>query len=254
MSSTLENFVDFQSQMVQKLQGIPEALGLMFAGSAADLTRVDQYSDQDFYLIVQDGTAEGFRQQLSWLPHHKEILLSPRETEHGLKVLYRDGTMLEFAVFEIGELPTHMAPTDNRVVFDRGGVQEIISRITFKPSKPFDPVTEYELFLTLIQIGVGRVKRGEVLAGSQHIKSYALNHLLGLVRHFEPGSSASEDALNRYRRFETSHTEIGKRLTRLIEGESVACASGMLEIASSLAVADEFREATAQVERFVAFG
>jgi hypothetical protein len=254
MSSTLENFVDFQSQMVQKLKDIPEALGLMFAGSAADLTRVDQYSDQDFYLIVQDGTAEGFRQQLSWLPNHHEILLAPRETEHGLKVLYRDGTLLEFAVFEIGELPTHMAPTDSRVVFDRGGVQEIISQITFKPSKPFDPATEYQLFLTLIQIGVGRIKRGEVLAGSQHIKSYALNHLLGLIRHFEPGSSASEDELNRYRRFEISHPETGKRLARLIEGESLACASGMLEIASALPVANEFLEATAQVERFVDFG
>lgn len=241
MSSTLENFVKYQEQMVEKLKPLPDALGLMFAGSAADLSRVDQYSDQDFYLIVKDGTAEGFRHDLSWLPDHDEIILSPRETEHGLKVLYRNGTMLEFAVFEIGELPTHLAPKDNRVVFDRGGVEEIITSITHKQTKAFDPETEYQLFLTLLHIGIGRVKRGEILAGSQHIKGYALNHLLGLIRHYQPTKSDTSDALNRYRRFEMDYTELGAMLAALIEGESLECAKGMLGIAETLPPSKQFR-------------
>jgi hypothetical protein len=252
MSFTLENFVKYQEQMVEKLKPLPDALGLMFAGSAADLSRVDQYSDQDFYLIVNNGTAESFRQDLSWLPRHEEIILSPRETEHGLKVLYRNGTMLEFAVFEIGELPTHLAPKDNRVVFDRGGVQEIISDITHTQTKDFDPETEYQLFLTLLHIGIGRIKRGEIIAGSQHIRGYALNHLLGLIRHYEPANIDSSDALNRYRRFESDFPELGAKLGALVESESLECARGMIEIADSLPVSKKYDSARDEVLKLLA--
>lgn len=254
MSQVLENFVIYQNQMVEKLEQIADALGLMFAGSAADLSRVDEYSDQDFYLIVKDGTAEGFRQDLSWLPNTESIVLAPRETEHGLKVFYSDGTMLEFAVFEIGELPTHIAPKDNRVVFDRGGVAEIIQQITKLEARSFDPASEYQLFLSLLHIGGGRVKRGEVIAGSQHIKSYALNHLLGLIRHFEPVPNPSLDELNRYRRFEQDYPEIGSKIARLIEGDSLGCAIGLLEIADRFPIASNFKVAKAIVHDFLTNG
>jgi hypothetical protein len=248
MTSVLENFTNYQNQMVEMLRPLPDVLGLMFAGSAADLSRVDSYSDQDFYLVVRDGTAEGFRQDLGWLPRRHEIVLSPRETEHGLKVLYKDGTLLEFAVFEIGELPQHMAPRDNRVAFDRGGIAEVIASITkHSPEKPFDSRSEYELFLTQIQIGAGRVLRGEVLAGTQHIKGYALNHLLGLIRNEIPGEQDSSDFLNRYRRFENDYPDLGKRLSTLIEGPALRCARGMVEIAASLAIAKNYSEQTRQV-------
>ena len=251
MSQVLENFIKYQERMVEKLEQIQDALGLMFAGSAADLSRVDEYSDQDFYLIVKDGKAEGFRQDLAWLPNHENIILRPRETEHGLKVFYQDGTMLEFAVFEIGELPTHMAPKDNRVVFDRGGVAEIIEQITKRDQKAFDPKSEYQLFLTLLQIGAGRVKRGEVLAGAQHIKSYALNHLLGLIRFYQPVSSDRSDSLNRYRRFELDYPELGQQLSELVDGDSNECAMGMLKIADQLPIAKDFAEGRDRVLDFL---
>ena len=252
MSSVLENFVEYQIQMVKMLEPLDGALGLMFAGSAADLSRVDEYSDQDFYLIVKDGLAESFRQDLSWLPNHREILLRPRETDHGLKVLYRDGSVLEFAVFEIGELPTQMAPKDNRVVFDRGGVAEIISNITkVSPAKPFDPDAEYQLFLTLIQIGAGRLMRGETLAGTQHIKSYALNHLLGLIRHFQPVSRDNSDFLNRYRRFEIDYPAEGKALAVMMDSPALECANQMVRMASHLPIAQKHRLATDQVLKYL---
>lgn len=252
MSFTLENFIKYQEQMVEKLEPLPEVLGLVFAGSAADLSRADQYSDHDFFLIVADGRAEAFRQDLSWLPNHEQISLSPRETEHGLKVLYRDGTMLELAVFEIGELPSHVAPQDNRVVFDRGGVREIIEQITHRNTKPFDPATEYQLFLTLVHIGLGRIKRGEVIAGSQHIKSYALSHLLGLIRHYQPAERDRSDALNRYRRFESDFPELGARLAALVKGESFECARGMVEIADNFPISNQFEVGRNQVRELLA--
>ena len=248
MSPSFDKFVEFQQLLVANVEKNSECLGLMFAGSAANLSRVDEHSDQDFFLIVSDGLAEQFRLDLTWLPNSQDILLSPRETEHGLKVLYRDGMLLEFAVFEESELASHMAPRDNRVAFDRKNISEVIAEIS-KKSHPrkFEPLDEYQLFLTLIQIGAGRVKRGEVIAGSQHIKSYAVNALLGLIRHFEPVADPHLDSLDRFRRFEVDYPELGARISDLLESPSLKCAVGLLEISDRLPVSDTFAEARNQI-------
>lgn len=252
MSSVLDAFEQFQKEMVAQLDGFPNVQGLMFAGSAADLSRVDEYSDQDFYLVVADGHGEEFRRNLSWLPRVEEITLSPRETDHGLKVFYQDGTMLEFAVFEVGELPNHLAPKDNRVVYDTGGIAPVIDEIS-KKSKPrdFRPSDEYQLFLTILHIGAGRIKRGEIIAGAQHIKSYAINHLLGLIRHYQKSETDSADTLNRYRRFEFDYPEIGREIGILIEGESLKCAIGLLHIADRLPIAQDYRNGRDKIYEFL---
>lgn len=238
--------------MIKRLEDFPEVQGLMFAGSAADLSRVDQYSDQDFYLVVLDGKGEEFRRNLTWLPRPGEIVLSPRETEHGLKVFYRDGTMLEFAVFEVGELPNHLAPKDNRVAYDIGGVGAVIEEIAKKSTpKQFRPADEYQLFLTILYIGAGRIKRGEIIAGSQHIKSYAVNHLLGLIRHYQRSENDTSDTLNRYRRFEFDYPEVGKEIGKLIEGESLNCAIGLMEIADELPIANDYSVGRNRVYEFL---
>lgn len=244
MSKVLEKFVEYQAQLLDSVEQNDACLGLMFAGSAADLSRVDEHSDQDFFLVVKDGMAESFRRDLSWLPNSQNILLSPRETQHGLKVLYRDGTLLEFAVFEQGELESHTAPADNRVAFDRGGVAKAISSITFSADgNGFDDSKEYQLFLTLLLIGAGRVKRGEIIAGAQHIKSYAVSHLLGLVRSHWPMRDSSADVLNRFRRFEQDYPELGHQISQLVEGPSLSCALGLLKISEQLPIASDFEEA-----------
>jgi hypothetical protein len=252
MSGVLEEFLVFQNLLVEALAPIEDVLGLMFAGSAAALDRVDKYSDQDFYLIVRDGCAESFRQDLGWLPDSEEIVLSPRETEHGLKVLYKNGTLLEFAVFEDGELLSHMAPFDNRVALDKSDITQKIAAITKKPvNQEINPQDTFALFLTLLQIGAGRVMRGEVLAGSQHIKGHALGRLIDLIRHFEPESSLRSDQLDRFRRFEFDHAEPGEKLGLMLAKEPLVCALEMLDFAETLPIAKQFLGAVAQVRRYL---
>ena len=50
--------------------------------------------------VTQDGTPERYRTDLQWLPDADTIGWWFRETAHGLKVLYRGGLLLEFAVFD----------------------------------------------------------------------------------------------------------------------------------------------------------
>ena len=212
MSTYLEKFLDYQAQLLDLVRVRPEVIGLIFVGSAAATHRVDQYSDQDFFLVVQQGAGESFRQDLSWLPNSTDIALHPRETAHGLKVVYQNGDVLEFAVFEDSELELSAA-NDYKVVLDRGNITERMAKIAER-SMPgeVNRAQELELFLSLILIGVGRARRGEVLAAEQHIKGYALNHALRLIRLAKPISESRKDSLNAYRRFEFDYPELGREL------------------------------------------
>ena len=210
MSDVLNNFLNFQAELTLKAEQKPEVIGLVFLGSSAAHERVDQYSDQDFFLIVKNGNAESFRKNLDWLPAHHKILISPRETQHGLKVVYQDGSVLEFAVFEDSELEI-AAANDYLVALDKSNITARMAALKLKSTpKPYDFDTQFELFLSLIWIGVGRFRRGEVIAAEQHIKSYALEKLLGLIRSAKPIQISSQDSFNGFRRFEKDYPNLGK--------------------------------------------
>jgi len=251
MDYVLRNFLDYQDQLLAMVSKRDEVLGLMFAGSAADTSRVDEHSDQDFFLIVVDGKAESFRQNLDWLPEHNQILLSPRETEHGLKVVYSNGRVLEFAIFEDSELDSHVAPIDNRVVLDKKDIAPRINKIAKKAApKAVNVETEFELFLSLIQIGVGRFRRGEQIAADQHIKSYALEKLLGLIRELSPVASSKADSLNRFRRFEFDYPALGARIQSAMRLDAETCAMEFVAIAAELQLDPKKIEAIKKILRW----
>lgn len=234
MSLAPIDFIEFQQRMVERIASIPEVMGLMFAGSSANLARADRFSDHDFYLIVEDDAAERFRQDLFWLPDSDAILLRPRETAHGLKVLYKSGRLLEFAVFQDSELDSQIAPSDSRVVFDRGGVAERIERIKITSSAPVNLEAELHLFLSILHIGLGRYRRGEIVAANQHIKSYAVNHLLGILRFVQPVEDSTQDALNRYRRFEADYPGFARRLEEAMDSPADLAAGMLLDLAKQV--------------------
>jgi hypothetical protein len=114
----------FTEQLLQNLEKDPRVLGLVALGSMSKQDyQPDRYSDHDFFVIVEDGQQEDFRQNLAWLPRRDEIALAFRETEHGIKVVYRNGHLLEFAVFNRQELEM-TSPNRYRVLLDRGGIGE----------------------------------------------------------------------------------------------------------------------------------
>ena len=91
----------FSNELTQSARQNPRVVGLIAVGSMSEVATVpDAWSDHDFFLIVQPGEQESFRTDLSWLPQPNTIALSFRDTEHGLKVVYNNGHLLEFAVFD----------------------------------------------------------------------------------------------------------------------------------------------------------
>ena len=97
-----EAFRGWTARLSEGLQVDNRVIGLVMLGSSADVGRVpDQWSDHDFFVITHPGAQEAMRQDLDWLPDPDQIVLNVRETAHGLKVLYADGHLIEFAIFDM---------------------------------------------------------------------------------------------------------------------------------------------------------
>lgn len=225
----------FTHQLRARLEPDARVLGLVALGSMAELGRTpDAWSDHDFFVITVAGVQESFRQDLSWLPESERIALKVRETAHGLKVLYEDGHLLEFAIFDEAEL--HLARVnDYRVLLDRAHVEADLRHLRTKSSAEaasFDVERAFALFLSALWVGAGRTARGEVLSGSSFIKQHALEQLLRVLTHCLPtGSETRLDNLDPFRRFERAFPEQGRTLHHLLLQEPGLCARQLLSFA-----------------------
>lgn len=235
MSSTqlLDEFVNFSNRLRDSLAAREEVIGLVLVGSTADLARVDEWSDHDFFVVTKPGLAEAMRQDLTWLPDHEEIVLRPRETDHGLKVVYSNAQVLEFAVFEDQELEAAGANSYN-VTLDKTNITERMAAIALR-SKPktYDFDTEFAIFLSQLLIGVGRARRGELIIAGQFSRSYCLNRALGFIRAWVPplpGTEPKEDNLDRFRRFEQQYPELGAEIDAILQQPVEAGSRALLEL------------------------
>jgi hypothetical protein len=130
-------------------------------------------------------------------------------------VVYQNGDVLEFAVFEDSELELSSV-NDYSVALDLQDIAERIAKIAKRSiPKPSDRSQEFELFLSLILIGVGRARRGEILAAEQHIKTYALSFALKLIRSANP-TNQNADSLNDFRRFERDYPQLAGELHEIV--------------------------------------
>ena len=231
-------FLDFSSRLSRNVEADPDLLGLILVGSASDTSRADEWSDHDFFLVAKEGFAEKFRQDLSWLPYSDQIAWSPRETAHGLKVVYDFGHVLEFAVFNDTELELAKVNAAT-VAVDKARLLERVDRMreVSRPTDSIDWDAELEILLTHILIGVGRHRRGETLIAGEQIRSYLLGNLLGLVAQWvQPvaGTTHTEDNLNRFRRFETRYPEIAARIQAALQNDAETAAKRLLQLVEEL--------------------
>lgn len=235
---TPESYDRFTTSLRDALARDERVVGLVALGSMAARDYVpDRWSDHDFFVVVRSGEQETFRRDLSWLPGAGGVVLSFRETAHGMKVLYRDGRLLEFAVFDHGELA--LARVNRaRVLLDRGGVAEAVAAVRSATGRWVATAAEsdellFGQFLTNLLVGCGRYARGERLSGGQFVKGHAARHLTVLLARHVPAAGASLlDDLDPLRRFERVYPEIGAEIGRLLDEPAPECARGLLALAA----------------------
>ena len=215
----------FTRELTELLEGDVRIVGLVALGSMAERDYApDEWSDHDFFVVTHAGEQEMFRERLSWLPSADRIAFSFRETAHGLKVLYDDGHLLEFAVFDLDEL--RLARVNRyRVLVDRGGVSERMREVHEATARSTQSGREDERFhfgqlVTNVLVGAGRHMRGEAMSGAFFVKSSAVRHLLALVAMTVPAERArhgvARDDLDPFRRFDLVYPEIAREVDALL--------------------------------------
>ncbi|CUR55818.1 conserved hypothetical protein [metagenome] len=231
--SIRERFEDYTDRLLRSVSAYDEVEGLVLLGSTAATERVDAWSDHDFYLVVAPGTEEHFRTDLAWLPDQDQIGFSARETEHGLKVVYRSGQVLEFAVANASDL-TGFGGSPFRVVLDRTTVTERMAAARVPRPGDGDDLADLRIFLALLVIGVGRAARGEELVAGELLRVYAVRRLTDLLRrHAEPVPGVSADPYNPLRRFESAYPRWGRTLGEVLAQPATQCGRSLLDLADA---------------------
>jgi hypothetical protein len=247
----LEDYRSFTDSLARGLSEDARVVGLVALGSMAEQDYApDRWSDHDFFVVTRPGEQESFRTDLSWLPAAGRLAYRFRETEHGVKALYEDGHLVEFAVFDEEEL--RLARVNRyRVLLDRGGVAarlEEVRRATEEWVRSTGAGDDY-LFgqlLTNALVGAGRYSRGERLVGGHLIWS-AARYFAALAARYLPSPEAGVlDDLDPLRRFERAYPELGRELGGLLGREAPEAAAGLLRLTE--------RELGGRAERYPSAG
>lgn len=209
--TTPERFAAISDGLAQGVRSTDELLGLVLLGSASNAgeSRRDGWSDHDFFAIAAPGRGDEARTALNWLPDAGRVVLTAREGSIGFVVVYDDGHVLEFALAEPAELSGVVAGDASVIVDDASGTTAALieaGQAAVAQADSFDPENDVRLVLVKLLLGVGRVRRGEVLNGGQFIRTWAVNHLLRAIRgRFDGSAPETRDSIDPTRRFESDY-------------------------------------------------
>lgn len=204
----------------RSLERSGHALALIGLGSVGvELSRLDAYSDLDFFAVVDDGFKPEYLESLDWLESVFPIAYRYRNTRDGHKVLFRDGILCEFAVFERAELGT-IPFARGRIVWKKSTVDDTIGTPRAGPGIEPDRSVEWLLgeALTNLYVGLSRFRRGEKLSASRLVQCDAIDRLLELASRVESETSAPKDPFAPARRLELRYPNLARILPRLVQG------------------------------------
>jgi hypothetical protein len=214
----------FVEELVSRCRGIEGVTTVAVFGSTASAAsaRRDEWSDVDFAVFADPDHVAEVSSQWDFLPRPDDIVLAAREHDSGGVVLYADGALAEFGAGRPWEVSD---PTCEVLL---GG----LDLVRVPAPLPMSPENAIRLFLVKLLIGVGRVRRGEVLAGGVHIRSHALAALAVALRgRCQPGPADDENPFDTLRRFEAVHPELGARLATATAQPAETAARALFDLA-----------------------
>jgi hypothetical protein len=173
-----------------------DALALIGLGSVGvDLARLDDHSDLDFFVVVEDGAQQRYLDSIDWLEQLAPVDFSFANTFDGRKVLFADGLFAEYAVFTLGELRAMSFP-EGRMVWRRDDAPEGLERARRRPEPWSHDAPEFQVdeALTNLHVGLRRDACGERLSAARLIQYHAVDRLLRFLELTQPGAGPRQDA------------------------------------------------------------
>jgi hypothetical protein len=167
-----------------------DALALIGLGSVGvDLDRLDDHSDMDFFVVVEDGAKQAYLDEIDWLEQLAAVEFSFPNSVDGRKVLFADRLFAEYAVFTLDELRAGAFPP-GRLVWARADAPAGLERSGRVPGpSPYDyPEYQVNEAVTNLYVGLHREARGERLAATRLIQYHAVDRLLTFLELTIPGA------------------------------------------------------------------
>lgn len=195
------------------------ALAVLALGSIGiQQNRLDEYSDLDFFIIVDDDYKSHFIEDLHWLHEVFPISYAFKNTKDGYKILFEDDIYGEFAIFGRSEVPK-VVQSQARLVWKHDQYHEPTLLISKNLPQQDEQGTSYHLeeALTNLYVGLSRALRNEKLSGQRYIEGYALNHVLSYLRLSYPVDH-DVDYFNVERRIEKHYPDIKEHLQLMCSG------------------------------------
>ena len=227
-----ERFQHFLDVVVRNADADSQVVGVVVLGSGAGVSRQpDDFSDHDIWLITTGGRAPALRESIAWLPEPERIVAHLADTAHGRSVVYEDGHLIEFAVFEVEELDVTRA-NEYAVLYDTTDIAQRLDQIAVRTEAEMagiDPAWAAQRFIAQLLIGLGRLGRGELMSANYMIREWAANSLLQALA---TGAKDRLDNLDPHRRIETVLPDDTAAVVAALEQPLLEVARSLIALAS----------------------
>lgn len=219
------NLQEHREALLAQCRRTPGVTSLVVYGSSAGEGggRRDEWSDLDFTVFLAAGQHDRPGADWPFLPHPEHLVMTARDAGQGGVALYADGVLYEFGA----GTPWLLRDPDREVLLDGGD-------LSFAAPDPPPPASsQVRVFLAKLYIGVGRVRRGERVAGNTHVRAWALTALAEALRQrLAPG--AARNPFDPLRRLEQALPVVADRLALLLDSDVESCARGLFDLSREL--------------------
>ncbi len=189
-----ERLLAFLDRLGAGLAARGDAVALLGLGSVGrDLHRIDEHSDADFFVVVDDAAArDRYLADIDWLEAAQPVVWSFENSDAGRKALLADGLFAEYAVFSLAEMVTAGYPP-GRIHWSRTDAPAGLD--VPKVPVPQPPSIDHEVgeAITNLYVGLHRDLRGERLTATRFVQGYALDRWVTVLDHLGLGSGTRQD-------------------------------------------------------------
>ena len=179
-----QRLLAFLDRLGAELDRRGDAVALLGLGSVGrDLHRLDEHSDADFFVVVDDEPArDRYLADLDWLEAAQAVVWSFENSSAGRKALLDGGLFAEYAVFSLAELETAGYPP-GRVHWSRADAPAGLEIPRTPLPQPDSLEHQVGEAITNLYVGLHRDLRGERLTATRFIQGYAVDRWVTVLGH-----------------------------------------------------------------------
>ncbi|GAA2498295.1 hypothetical protein [Terrabacter carboxydivorans] len=193
-STVPQRLLAFLDRLGAELDRRGDAVALLGLGSVGrDLHRLDEHSDADFFVVVDDTAArDRYLADIDWLEAAQPVVWSFENSDAGRKALLEGDLFAEYAVFTLAEMDTAGYPP-GRLHWSRADAPAGLDEPKVPVPQPPSLAHEVGEAITNLYVGLHRDLRGERLTASRFIQGYAVDRWVTILGNLGLGRGDRQD-------------------------------------------------------------